>query len=351
MPNVIDVWGHLLRQVRGRPAKELIKTAGGVRREASNAANPSPKRLKQASVGALRAEPAGAASLGLLIDQILNTPSDRRIGVPGLVHGRRTGGPVVREAMHNINRHLRWCLSGLLAWQAIAVEPSPHTAWKTYETSVGANVSVALRDGNNAQLNTNTRLRTLIDGTSHLVTLDRGEVFFQVGGSPLQVIVHGVTISGAETSFSVRDYGDGDVDIVSLEGVVHINLLQAEHVAAISEAQSVDRIVSAGQWAAVRDRHLILNNVGRSTIRRKLMWRYGMVEFADIKVEEAAAEFNRYNETKLVVEDHAQGCRRIGGRFSVTDIDGFVKTLSRIFEMRIQRSQTSSGTVIHVELM
>ena len=149
------------------------------------------------------------------------------------------------------------------------------------------------------------------------VTVDRGEVFFQVGGSPLQVIAHGVSISGSETSFSVRDYGHGDADIVSLEGVVHIDPLAAEHVTTTSEAHR-DQVVSAGQWAAVRNRHLTLNYVGRSTIRRKLMWRYGMVEFADNKVEEAAAELNRYNGTKLVVDDHAKGCRRIGGRFSVT---------------------------------
>ena len=74
-----------------------------------------------------------------------------------------------------------------------------------------------------------------------------------------------------------------------------------------------------------------------------------MLEFVDESVEDVVAEFNRYNRTRLKVEDPAIGCRRIGGRFLISDIDGFVATLGRVVDMRVETSQESSGAVVHLD--
>jgi transmembrane sensor len=84
-------------------------------------------------------------------------------------------------------------------------------------------------------------------------------------------------------------------------------------------------------------------------MQRKVMWRSGMLEFVDESVEDVVAEFNRYNRTRLKVEDPAIGCRRIGGRFLISDIDGFVATLGRVVDMRVETSQESSGAVVHLD--
>jgi ferric-dicitrate binding protein FerR (iron transport regulator) len=78
------------------------------------------------------------------------------------------------------------------------------------------------------------------------------------------------------------------------------------------------------------------------------MWRYGMLEFVDETVDGAVSEFNRYNRTRVVIDDPAIGCRRIGGRFSLSDIDVFVATVSRIIDLHTATSETSTGAVIHL---
>jgi len=231
-----------------------------------------------------------------------------------------------------------WCLCALGVWRTLAIEPSD-AGWKTYETAIGGSEHFVLNNDITVQLNTNTRLRTSVAGISSAVTIDRGEAFFQVGGSPLQVVVHNLSVSGVNTSFSVRDYENGTVEIVPLHGLVHIGPVRRDQV---------DQVVSVGQMAAVHAERVVVQDLGHSSIQRKLMWRYGMLEFVDETVDGAVSEFNRYNRTRVVIDDPAIGCRRIGGRFSLSDSDVFVATVSRIFDLHTATSQTSTSAVIHL---
>ena len=266
-------------------------------------------------------------------------------------HTRAAGTPgcALKRVMRTIVGHPQWCLCLLLAWGALALEPRHTTAWKIYETVIGGSAYIGLNNGNTVQLNTNTKLRTPVVAPIRTVTVDRGEAFFHVGSRTLRVLVQHIAIGGTNASFSVRDYGNGNVDVVSLDGSVHIYPMRSTHESGGLSAQPVDQIVSAGQFARVRPDKVSLYKLESSSIQRKLMWRSGMLELVNVKLEDAAAEFNRYNVTRLTVDDPVLACRRIGGRFSVSDLAGFVATVSRILEARAQTSQTSSGAVIHLK--
>jgi transmembrane sensor len=250
--------------------------------------------------------------------------------------------------MRNIRRASHCCFWALLTLRALAIEPGNAPALKTYETGIGGSTYIALNDGNTIQLNTSTKLRTLVVGTPNVVAINGGEAFFHVGNSPLEVVAHTVLVNGTETSFSIRDYGDGDVDIMPLQGFVHVSPTRAERGSAVLSVNRADRLVHAGEIAMVRSGRVVLRNLGRPGVRRKLMWRFGMLEFVNEKAGDIAAEFNRYSRTKLVIDDPAIGCARIGGRFSVSDMEVFVSTLSRIYEIRVGTRQTPSGPVVHL---
>jgi len=93
-------------------------------------------------------------------------------------------------------------------------------------------------------------------GTAYEVTIERGEAFIHVGSSPLRVVVHDVSVSATDSSFDIRDYGNGSVDIVPLKGLVHIDSVRA------------DQVVLAGQLAAVQGGRVALQDLGRSTMQR-----------------------------------------------------------------------------------
>jgi transmembrane sensor len=198
------------------------------------------------------------------------------------------------------------------------------------------------------QLNTGTKLRTFIAGAYRAVTLERGEAFFHVVSSPLHVAVGDLFISAGDASFSVRDYGGGNADVVSLDGLIRIAFAPAKPSGSLPIARPVGWVVSAGQIATVRTGKVSLRSLGRANIERKLVWRYGMLEFVDEPIGNIAAEFNRYSRTRLVVDDDSIRNLRVGGRFSVFDLDTFVVTASRVFELHPETRQTSSGAVVRL---
>jgi ferric-dicitrate binding protein FerR (iron transport regulator) len=53
----------------------------------------------------------------------------------------------------------------------------------------------------------------------------------------------------------------------------------------------------------------------------------GWIAFRGESLETVAAEFNRYNGRQLVMGDPATGRLRVGGKFRLTDLEGFLAAL------------------------
>ena len=72
-----------------------------------------------------------------------------------------------------------------------------------------------------------------------------------------------------------------------------------------------------------------------SQTQEQLSWRTGILMFRDQTLAEAAAEFNRYNERKLVIKDPAIANLKIEGNFRATNVDAFV----RLARKRLSRAR------------
>lgn len=237
------------------------------------------------------------------------------------------------------------CLCAFITSRPCAPGATKAAGWNTYETSIGASLDIALTGGSSVQLNTSTQLRIFIAGSYRAVTLERGEAFFRVVGNPLRVNVGDLFVSAGDASFSVRDYGGGDVDVMALDGQIRIDFAPAKSPGSLPVARREGWVVPAGQIAAIRTGKVSSRPLGRTNIERKLLWRYGMLEFVNEPIANAAAEFNRYSRTRLVVDDSIRNLR-VGGRFSVFDLDTFVVTASKVFALHPQTRQTASGAVV-----
>jgi ferric-dicitrate binding protein FerR (iron transport regulator) len=67
-------------------------------------------------------------------------------------------------------------------------------------------------------------------------------------------------------------------------------------------------------------------------LSQRLAWarihqRNGWIAFRGETLETVAAEFNRYNGRQLVMGDAATGHLLVGGKFRLTDVDGFLAAL------------------------
>jgi hypothetical protein len=92
-------------------------------------------------------------------------------------------------------------------------------------------------------------------------------------------------------------------------------------------------IVRAGQVLSVEGSRVTVRDVPAEAMNQRLAWadirlKDGWVAFQGQTLESVVEEFNRHNERQLVIGDLTTAQLRIGGKFRVTDIDGFVAALA-----------------------
>ncbi len=71
-------------------------------------------------------------------------------------------------------------------------------------------------------------------------------------------------------------------------------------------------------------------------VYKRQAWRRGMLIFDRTTLADAAAEFNRYNDTKLVIADRSIAKQTIGGKFSTADVSGFVEIMQQLMGLRVE---------------
>jgi transmembrane sensor len=198
---------------------------------------------------------------------------------------------------------------------------------KTYTTEIGGHEAVPLVDGTRIELNTATQLRAAVSSKTRDVWLDRGEAYFEVAhdaGRPFVVHVGQRQVTVLGTKFSVRREGDRiEVDVV--DGRVRVNTGDSAAPPVLTRG---DRLIAEGRST------LVTKDEGR--VAGALVWRQGLLSFDQSTLGAAAAEFNRYNRKKLVIDDPAAAAMRIGGRFEAENVEAFARLLQEAYGLKVE---------------
>jgi transmembrane sensor len=251
------------------------------------------------------------------------------------------GGSVESVSPDRRNVGRRGLLAGLgaavAACAAIVVVPRLLSA--RYGTAVGEIRRVPLSDGSMAAINTDTVLDVTMRPKLRQVKLDKGEAWFQVAKDPQRpfVVESGpVRVRAVGTAFSVRRR-DGGCEVLVTEGVVETWS---------NDVGATPRRVKAGERIFVSD------EVGPATpavapidITRNLAWREGQIVLDGEAFAAAAAEFNRYNDRKIVIADGAMADEKLVGWFRTNEPESFARAAAGSFGGKV----TVRGEVILVE--
>jgi transmembrane sensor len=188
------------------------------------------------------------------------------------------------------------------------------------QTPIGEIRRVPLSDGSLVAVNTDSIVNIALEAELREVTLDKGEVWFDVAkdsNRPFVVAAGDVRVRALGTAFSVRRLDDG-ADVLVTEGVVETWVVGAENR---------KRRVQAGSKVFVSDIDGPSNVVADATqIDRTLAWRNGEVVLDGETLADAAAEFNRYNDRKLTV-DPALSNERLVGWFHTNEPETFAQAV------------------------
>jgi transmembrane sensor len=77
-----------------------------------------------------------------------------------------------------------------------------------------------------------------------------------------------------------------------------------------------------------------IRQLERKELARKISWTDGLLVFEGETLEKATEEFNRYNRRQLVITDPKLARIQIGGTFQPRDLDSFVASLERSFDVQ-----------------
>jgi transmembrane sensor len=196
-------------------------------------------------------------------------------------------------------------------------------------TSIGGHKVVPLEDGSKIELNTATLLRAAVTSEKREVWLENGEAYFDVFHSDkVPFIVHAgpKTVSVLGTQFSVRRDGD-NVTVAVLSGRVKVTEAKAPE-------SSSAAYVAAGSVAISKPESTLVTESAPQNVEAELAWREGQLIFRNYTLAEAAAEFNRYNERKVVVSGKAAEVK-ISGSFKASNEDGFGRLLRDAYGLNV----------------
>jgi len=229
-------------------------------------------------------------------------------------------------------RHLRLATAVLtVAVLGAAWAFTSHTTEPVYSTALGERKVVTLGDGSRIELNTNTTLRLVAAAKGRKVVLERGEAFFQIqhdAANPFVVIAGNHRITDLGTQFVVRQTR-GNLEVTLVEGSAELGPADAT-----GHERSV--VLKPGDVALATAASVAVLKKPAHEVNDEMAWRRGMLVFDRTTLAEAAAEFNRYNDTHLVIADKTIAAQTIGGKFSTKDVGGFVEIMQQLMGLRVK---------------
>lgn len=199
-----------------------------------------------------------------------------------------------------------------------------------FATHVGTIETVALQDGSEATLGSNSRVEVAMSRRARNIRLVDGEAFFAVAkdaARPFVVLAAGFTVTAVGTRFAVRHEADG-VRVVVTEGVVQLR-------PADGRAGPVTRL-PAGSVATANAQGTSTRSPGLAAVTDLVAWRRGYLSFHDTPLANAVAELNRYNRQQLRIADDSIARLPIGGRVEWSNVAGFVRLLQQGFPIRAE---------------
>ena len=201
---------------------------------------------------------------------------------------------------------------------------------KTYQTTVGGHETLAFQDGSQIELNTDTVLRAAFNSGHRMVWLDKGEAYFQIvhdSKHPLVVMAAGHRVTDIGTKFLVRRDSDR----------LEVELVEGRAGFDTSESAAASRTLNPGDVVVASGNSVSFRKKTTQALSDELGWQHGVLVFHHATLAEAAAEFNRYNDRKLVIADAASARLTIVGTFRTNDLPGFIDVSQSIFGLRIEK--------------
>jgi transmembrane sensor len=221
--------------------------------------------------------------------------------------------------------------AGIAAGISVALYRPESGPENTYSTAIGQIREVVLADGSVVFLNTNTKIRVRFTDKLRDIALLQGEAQFDVAKNkmrPFIVAAGGTRVRAVGTNFTVTMLPKKPVEVLVKEGVVELQ--RADVIAAIPVRASANIQAIAPEGAPI-----VTVAVPERKLVRDLAWQRGRIALDNQSLKDAADEFARYSEVRIVV-DPTVSDRTITGLFASNDPVAFAKAAAAVLKLKAE---------------
>jgi len=216
----------------------------------------------------------------------------------------------------------------------------PQPQFSNLATPAAQRSALTLADGTRIELNAQTSLQAEIGPHTRRVRLAAGEAFFTVHKDPARPFIietpaGSVRVTG--TRFDVRAESAAALAVTVTEGSVQVRPGEAGG----SPADPVQ--LAAGDKLTAAGGRVVRQTLSETDLDDDLAWRQGQIVFKDVPLREALARFARYHGCGITATPDAAE-KRIGGRYSLDDLDGFFAALEDVASVKVTKNL--NGTVL-----
>jgi transmembrane sensor len=236
------------------------------------------------------------------------------------------------------NRFVRFGLPVAAAVAAVTFATVLYIRSSGVSTGVGEQRLLALDDGSNVVLNTDTRVVVHYDRNSRTIELKAGEALFEVAkqpSRPFTVIAGDRRIRALGTSFSVRR-DENRVAVTLVEGkvaVAPLNALGQPEKPSVGDNGSSDVIMEPGERVVFEPQKIAKTD--RPQLDKVLAWQWREVALDDVMLADAIAEMNRYSRKPVVVDIPDAGSIRVTGLFRAGDSLSFARAVAAAYRLEV----------------
>lgn len=205
------------------------------------------------------------------------------------------------------------------------------TGSMTLSADKGTIRRTALQDGSAVTLNAGTEVSVAMQPLERRISMLAGEANFDVARDPARPFIveaGAVRIRVVGTSFLVHLSDLGDVSVIVREGRVEVQAQGAE----TALLAAGDRIDVPARGAIVREQ------LSSGEVDRLGLWQRGEMDLTGLTLADAAKQYARYSDRRIVIEDPQVGDLKVAGVFSTSDPAGFAQAAALAHGLKVTTS-------------
>jgi transmembrane sensor len=253
--------------------------------------------------------------------------------IPGSAIGEVRARPDEDAAVPLWNRR-RIVLTGGIAASIAGIGIVATALWRNNQseniaTGIGQMREVVLADGSVLTLNTSSRVSVRFTDERREVYLLQGEALFDVAKNkhrPFIVHAGDIQVRAVGTSFTVSMLPQRPIQVLVREGVVELKR---------NRSAAPVRVSANTKALASFNTSIIAAGVPEAKLERDLAWKYGQIAFDNQTLQDAAEEFARYSDVRIVV-DPSIANRTVTGLFVSNDPIGFAKAAAAVLRLQVE---------------